>query len=199
MVRNMKVQILKKERLLDDFFKVDRADLIFEKFDGTLSPVVRRLNLERGQAVAVLIYLPDKEAFVLTRQFRYAVYEAGEEGWIEEIVAGVLDEESPEACARRECLEETGYELNRLEHITTIYVSPGITTERVHLFLGYSTAKQKIAEGGGVASENEDIQVIEWSREEAWHRLQNKTIEDGKTVLALQYFFLKELLQTSTK
>ncbi|MCD6376307.1 MAG: NUDIX hydrolase [Caldisericaceae bacterium] len=194
----MKVNIIKKERLLNDFFIVDSAELRFEKFDGSWSPVVRRLNLSRGQAVAVLIYLKDKDSFVLIRQFRFAVYEDGQPGWIDEIVAGVVDEESPEACARRECLEEAGYELEELEHIATIYTSPGITTEKVHLYLGSTDSSKKTADGGGVESENEDIQIVEWSREEALQKLLNKEIEDGKTILALQYFFLKEHLQKTS-
>lgn len=194
----MKVKIIKKERLLNDFFIVDSAELRFEKFDGSWSPVVRRLNLSRGQAVAVLIYLKDKDSFVLIRQFRFAVFEDGQPGWIDEIVAGVVDEESPEACARRECLEEAGYELEELEHIATIYTSPGITTEKVHLYLGSTDSSKKTADGGGVESENEDIQIVEWSREEALQKLLNKEIEDGKTILALQYFFLKEHLQKTS-
>jgi len=194
----MKVNIIKKERLLNDFFIVDSAELRFEKFDGSWSPVVRRLNLSRGQAVAVLIYLKDKDSFVLIRQFRFAVFEDGQPGWIDEIVAGVVDEESPEACARRECLEEAGYELEELEHIATIYTSPGITTEKVHLYLGSTDSSKKTADGGGVESENEDIQIVEWSREEALQKLLNKEIEDGKTILALQYFFLKEHLQKTS-
>lgn len=194
----MKVNIIKKERLLNDFFIVDSAELRFEKFDGSWSPVVRRLNLNRGQAVAVLIYLKDKDSFVLIRQFRFAVFEDGQSGWIDEIVAGVVDEESPEACARRECLEEAGYELEELEHIATIYTSPGITTEKVHLYLGSTDSSKKTADGGGVESENEDIQIVEWSRKEALQKLLNKEIEDGKTILTLQYFFLKEHLQKTS-
>ncbi|NOX89291.1 MAG: NUDIX domain-containing protein [Calditrichaeota bacterium] len=190
----MRVKILKKERLLDDFFKVDGAELIHEKFDGAWSPVVRRLNLERGEAVAVLIYLRDKDSFALIRQFRYAVYEAGEEGWIDEIVAGVLDDESPEECARRECIEEAGYEIDVLEPVATIFVSPGITTEKIHIYIGYCDQSHRKHKGGGLESENEDIRVIEWTREQALKKLMNKEVEDGKTVLALQYFFLKELM-----
>ena len=99
----MKVKILEKQRLLDDFFQVDAARLQFEKFDGTWSEPVRRLNLDRGEAVAVLVYLRDRDCFVLVRQFRYALFHKGEEAWLEEIVAGVLDDESPQECARREC------------------------------------------------------------------------------------------------
>ncbi len=194
----MKVKIIKKERLLNDFFIVDSAELRFEKFDGSWSPVVRRLNLNRGQAVAVLIYLKDKDSFVLIRQFRFAVFEDGQPGWIDEIVAGVVDEESPEACARRECLEEAGYELEEMEHIATIYTSPGITTEKVHLYLGITDSSKKTEDGGGVESENEDIQIVEWARKVALQKLLNKEIEDGKTILALQYFFLKEHLKETS-
>ena len=192
----MKVEILKRERLLDDFFIVDSAELKFEKFDGTFSPVVRRLNLNRGDAVAVLIYLKDRDSFILIRQFRFAVFEAGEEGWIDEIVAGVVDDESPEECAKRECLEEAGYKIEELENIATIYTSPGITTEKVHIYLGLTSSSQKVSPGGGVESENEDIQIVEWTREQALNKLLNQTVKDGKTVLALQYFFLKHCLET---
>ena len=193
----MRVKLLKKERLLNDFFKVDAAELQFEKFDGSWSVPVRRLNLERGEAVAVLIYLKDKDSFVLIRQFRFAVYEAGRDGWIEEIVAGVLDKEgeSPVECARRECIEEAGYAIEHFEPIGTIFVSPGITTERIHLFIGYCNSDDRKFAGGGLAAEHEDIQLVEWSRREALQKLLNNKIEDGKTVLALQHFFLKEYLK----
>lgn len=191
----MKVKIIDRECLLDDFFRVDAARLQYEKFDGTFSEPVRRLNLNRGEAVAVLIYLKDRDSFVLIRQFRFALYEAGREGWIDEIVAGVLDKkgESPQECAKREAIEEAGYEIKELEPIGTIFVSPGITTERVHLFIGYCTSEDKKFAGGGLDAEHEDIKIVEWDRETAKRKLMNKEIEDGKTVLALQHFFLGEL------
>jgi ADP-ribose pyrophosphatase len=192
----MRVKILKKERLLDDFFKVDAAELQFERFDGSWSARVRRLNLERGEAVAVLIYLRDRDSFIVIRQFRYAVFETGRDGWIDEIVAGVLDKEgeSPEECARRECIEEAGYEIQEMEPIGTIFVSPGITTERIHLFIGYCDSTDLKHPGGGLEAEHEDIQIIEWTREEAKKKILSHEIEDGKTILALQYFFLKDCL-----
>lgn len=190
----MKVRLIKKEYLLNDFFKVDAAELQYERFDGSWSPKVRRLNLERGEAVAVLIYLRDRDSFVVVRQFRYAVYATGQEGWIDEIVAGVLDKEgeSPEECARRECREEAGYEIREMKPIGKIFVSPGITTERVHLFIGYCDSTDRKYPGGGLEAEHEDIRLVEWTREEAKRKLTNHEIEDGKTILALQYFFLKE-------
>ena len=186
----MKVKVLTRERLLDDFFQVDSARVQFEKFGGGWSEPVRRLNLERGEAVAVLIYLKDKDAFVLVRQFRYAAFAAGQNGWIDEIVAGVLDEADPLQCARRECIEESGYEIDDFRPIALAFSSPGITTERVHLYTGFCNSKDKKHSGGGLDSEHEDIRIVELSRKQAWKRLQQKGFRDGKTILALEHFFL---------
>ena len=186
----MEVKIIKNERLLDDYFQVDSIDLQFEQFSGGLSRPVRRLNLDRGEAVAVLIYLRDTEKFILINQFRYAPYSVGQDGWVEEIVAGVLDEEDPLACAHRECIEESGYEINDFKHIASVFSSPGITSEFVHLYIGFCDSSDKKHEGGGLDSEHEDIKIIELSKEEARQRLQQRKINDGKTILALQHFFL---------
>ncbi len=187
----MNVKIIQRERLLNDFFQVDVATLQYEKFSGEWSEPVRRFNLERGEAVAVLIYLEDIDRFVIIRQFRYAAYERTGDGWIEEIVAGVIDEgESPLESARRECIEETGYEIDRFVHIASAFSSPGITTERVYIFIGYCTLADKNYTGGGLDEEHEDIQVVEISREEACRKLLNKEFVDGKTILALQHFFM---------
>ncbi|MEJ2052308.1 MAG: hypothetical protein P8X42_00190 [Calditrichaceae bacterium] len=71
----MKVRIISSKRVLDDFFQVDDVRLQHEKFSGSLTRPIRRLNLERGEAVAVLIYLRDKDylywsaSFVMRRTF----------------------------------------------------------------------------------------------------------------------------------
>ncbi len=132
----MKVKILERNRLLDDFFKIDVVKLKFKKFSGKWSNTVRRLNFERGESVGVLIYVRDKDVFVLVRQFRFSVYEAGEEGWLDEIAAGILDDPSPLTCAKRECIEETGYEISDFDEVGSIFVTPGASTERIHLFIG---------------------------------------------------------------
>lgn len=187
----MNVKIIKTERKLNDFFVVDKAYLQYEKFNGQFSETVFRFNLNRNEAAAVLIYLEDKDRLLLIRQFRYADYAKGAGGWIEEIVAGVMEEnETPLQCARRETIEETGYEINRFEHIASAYSTPGITTEFMHLYLGIGQSSDLKHRGGGLDEEHEDIQLFEISREEARERLKNKKIRDAKTILALQYFLL---------
>ncbi len=187
----MNVKMIKVERKLDDFFRVDKAYLQYEKFNGDFSETVFRFNLDRNEAAAVLIYLEDKDRLLLIKQFRYADYVKGRGGWIEEIVAGVMEEnETPLQCARRETIEETGYEIDRFEHIASAYSTPGITTELMHLFLGIARSDDLKHQGGGLDEEHEDIQILEISREEALERLRSKRIRDAKTILALQYFLL---------
>lgn len=184
----MKVEIQKKETLLDDYLKINVAELKIEKFNGDWSQIFRRLNLQRDEAVAVLIYLEDKDSFVLVRQFRFAVYETGADGWIDEIVAGVLEDNEPIECAKRECLEEAGYKIKRFKYLGCVFASPGITSERTHLYIGFCNTSDRVNEGGGVDFEHEDIQVLEISRKEVIKKLNNLEITDMKTVLVLQYF-----------
>ena len=105
-----KVIVRKERRLLDAFFKVDEAVLRHERRDGSLSPELSRLNLERGDGVAALLYRTDEDRVVLVRQFRYPAWLRDGPGWILEIVAGMLKEgEDPQEAMRREIHEETGY------------------------------------------------------------------------------------------
>ena len=189
----MQVKIKNKNRVFDKFFQIDEVDLQFEKFSGGFSEQVRRFNIVRPEAVAVLIYLRDTEKFVLISQFRYAPYSAGRDGWVEEIVAGLVDGEEPAECARRECIEESGYEIDEFEHILSVFSTPGITSEFVHLYVGFCNSTDKKHKGGGLDSEHEDIKIIELSKEEARQRLRDKKFNDGKTILALQHFFLNQI------
>ena len=144
------VQIEKKKRILDDFFKVDEVHLRYERFDGHMSPLVRRLNFERGDSVAVLIFNSKNQHILLVNQFKYPAYEKGP-GWITETVAGMLEKnENPESAARREVEEETGYKVLKLEHISTFYVSPGGSSERIILYYVEVDETNKITAGGAL-------------------------------------------------
>lgn len=189
----MKVKILKKKRLVEDFLSIDAVMLQHTKIDGEWSSPMRRLNINRGEASAVLIYLTDTDRFVMVNQFRYAVYENNEAGWIDEIVAGVFDDnDTAEECARREAIEETGYVIDHLKKIGKIYVSPGITNEQISIFIGLCKSSDKQFKGGGVSHENEDIRIIEYKKQQAFNMLDSGCFRDGKTVIALQYFRMNE-------
>jgi ADP-ribose pyrophosphatase len=182
----------RRARILDDFFKVDEAFVRFEQRDGKLSPTVRRLNFERGDSAAVIIFDASVKKVILVNQFKYPTAEKGP-GWITETAAGIIDPgETPEAAAHREVLEEVGYAASKLVHIATFYVSPGGSSERVSLFYARVETREKTGEGGGLAKENEDIETIEVDIDEAMTEVSSGIIVDAKTIIAI--LWLKDYL-----
>ncbi|MFT4664769.1 MAG: nudix-type nucleoside diphosphatase (YffH/AdpP family) [Polaribacter sp.] len=180
-----KVNIEKTNRILDDFFKVDEAFLQFEKMDGDMSETVRRLNFERGDGVAALVFNEDTDRIILVRQFRYATHLKGE-SWVIETVAGMKGaDEDPEEAIIREIEEEIGYANAQLTTINNFFVSPGGTSERIYLYYAVVSNMHKVSEGGGLASEAEDIQILEYHFEELMELMENEVITDAKTLIAL--------------
>lgn len=182
-----KVEIKRKQRVFNDFFKVDEVWVKYEKFDGSMTEPVRRLSFERGDAVAVLVYNPDRECVIMTSQFRYPSYHIGG-GWLTEVVAGILEpDEQPEDTVRREVQEEIGYRVNEIIPVHTFYTSPGGSSERVFLYYAEVKDSDRVSEGGGVATEHEDIQVVEYSLDQCWHGLEKGAFSDAKTIIALMW------------
>ena len=179
-------------------FSMEEAMVSHERFDGRMAPAVRRVHFSRGDSVGVLIYAVDTDEVVLVEQFRYPVYasypesERDGKGWILETVAGVKDARGPDV-ARREILEETGYALpGELEHLTTVYVSPGGTSERTELYLARVSKPEGICQHAGLESESEDIRPHVIPFGEALRMVAAGRIVDSKTVIAL--YMLKERL-----
>jgi len=186
-----RVIVFSRQRLLDGFFKVDRAEVSYERYDGTMSPVVTRLVLERGDSVAVLPYDRERGEVVLIQQFRYPAYVRDGDGWLWEIIAGAQEEgRSPEEVARAEALEEAGYRLDNLRHVATVYPSPGGTSERMHIFFATVSSQGRVGQGGGLAESGEDILVRTFRLEEALQMVEEGCIVDAKTIIALYYLAL---------
>ena len=185
-----------------ELFRVIRATLQYRRHDGRMSDPVTRINFERGDSVGVLLYDPQEDAVILVRQFRYPVYarlapherEGGSarRAWLLEIVAGVVDEDQTiKEVAHRELLEEAGYQVKgELQPIGIIYPSPGGTSERVYLFLGEVDCRQRAGEGGGIAAEGEDIQIVVLPFRQALDLAARGEICDAKTIIALQHLAL---------
>ncbi|MDP6776229.1 MAG: NUDIX hydrolase [Candidatus Latescibacteria bacterium] len=172
-------------------FRVDEAVLSHERFDGTMSPDLTRVNFERGDGVGVLLYASDSNEVVLVEQFRYPVYASlpegapGPRGWLVEIVAGIKDAEG-HVVAQRELLEETGYELSDpLERLTTVYASPGGSSERIELYLARVKQALGIRDRAGLPSESEDIRPVVIPLPVALEMAQDGRIQDAKTLIAL--------------
>jgi len=183
-----KVSIEKKRYLLNDFFKVEEAYLSFEQFDGHMSPVVRRLNLERGDSVSVLVFNQTTEKLILVSQFRYATYPKTD-GWTIEAIAGMVDAgETPEQAAKREVDEETGLSIDTFEHIATFYPSPGGSSERIFLYYSeVSGEKARYKETGGILSKGEDVKAVEITLPEALAKIKTGEIADAKTIIGVYW------------
>jgi nudix-type nucleoside diphosphatase (YffH/AdpP family) len=182
-----RVNVECRKLILDDFFKVEEVYLSYERFDGSMSPLVRRLNFERGDSVATLLHHKKRNSILLVNQFKYPSYDKGP-GWITEVVAGTIGpEENPEDAARREILEETGYRAEKLVHISTFYVSPGGSSERILLYYAEISGAGRSEKGGGLAEENEDITLIELPADEAFRQVEWGRIVDAKTILGLMW------------
>lgn len=189
----MKVKIHEKKLVYDGFFKMENATLQHEKYDGTFTPKIQRLNLIRGDAATSVVYHKEKDAIILAKQFRYSTYEKGP-GWLLELPAGMIAEtEKPIDCMKRELVEETGYKAKNLEQITAMYMSPGGCNEVMFYFYTEVAEADKIAKGGGAADEHEDIEIIELPVSEIKSLLSSEKIHDGKTMFGLLWFMQNKL------
>jgi len=133
-------------------------------------------------ASAVVPFLSDPDGddpqLLLIRQYRYAA-----ERYLYEIPAGRLDPgEAPEDCARRELREETGCEAARVEHMFSMYTTPGFTDERIHLFLAVGLTR---GENAREADEFIELETMPLSR--ALSLVERGEIQDAKTALGLLY------------
>jgi nudix-type nucleoside diphosphatase (YffH/AdpP family) len=181
----MRVEIRSQRRLFDDFFKIDEAHLEYERFDGSMSENVRRLVFNRGDSVAAVILDRSTDRLILTNQFRYPTYEKGP-GWLIELVAGSFTpDESPELAIKREIHEELGYRVKSVEHVSTFYVSPGGTSERIVLYYAEVTDDLREGPGGGVATEGEDIELVTMRLDDALARIGSGGIVDAKTIVGI--------------
>lgn len=167
------MNIKNRELVYDGFMKL--YEVTAELDDGR---TVTREVMERGNAVAALVFDTKRRKYIFVKQFR-----PGPACVFTEIVAGTMDKdgESSEDCVRREIEEETGYKTDSLFHITSCYFSPGSSTEKVHIF--YAEVSEKSGEGGG--EEEEGIEIVELDEDE----LKKTDFEDSKTYISIQWLF----------
>ncbi len=154
---------------------------------------VRRHQIDdHGSAVCVLPYDPARKVAVLVRQVRPNVLFAGGDPNLLEVPGGIIESDDVEACGRRELLEEAGIEAEKLEHLVTVWATPGVSTEAIHLYTAPFTPASRVSKGGGVAAEGENIAVLELPLSELARMADSGELPDLKTFAAVQTLRLRK-------
>ena len=186
-MKNPTIKLQKTELLSNNHYVLSKVTFDYQKKDDSWISHKREVY-DRGNGAAILLYNLKQKTVLLTRQFRLPTYLNGNEsGMMIEVCAGLLDQDSPEQCIIRETEEETGYRISKVKKIMETYTCPGAVTEILHLFIGEYDETMRISEGGGLESEQENIDVIEMLFDDAYHLIDTGEINDAKTVILLQY------------
>lgn len=160
--------------------------------------VIKREIEHHGDAIAVLPYDPQRKIAILVRQLRAPVLLAARQQDLLEVIAGMIDDDGAENSARRESLEEAGLRLGAVEHAGRMWTSPGVSTERMDLYLAAYADTDRIGDGGGLAEDHENITVVEMSLDELARAADAGTLADMKLFALVQTLRLRrpELFHT---
>ncbi|CAM3067265.1 GDP-mannose pyrophosphatase NudK [Klebsiella spallanzanii] len=186
---SLNINVIKDKILSKNWFVLRNMTYELTRSDGSVVRHKREVY-DRGNGATIMLYNRRKQSVVLVRQFRVATWVNGnEDGMLIETCAGLLDNDEPEACVRKEAIEETGFEVGEVRKLFELYMSPGGVTELIHFFIAEYSDAQRANDGGGV--DDEEIEVLELPFNKALEMMANGEIRDGKAVILLQY------LQTS--
>jgi GDP-mannose pyrophosphatase NudK len=193
-MQDTKVHIEKTEILSDNWYTLKKVTFSLLKKDGTTEQQSREAY-DRGNGAVILLYNKNSNQVILTKQFRLPTFINGNPtGMMIEACAGLLDNDNPEDCIRRETEEETGYKISHIEKIFEAYMSPGSVTEILHFFIAEYSDEMKMTDGGGLEDEGENIEVMEILFDDALKMIDSGEIKDAKTIMLLQYLRLKNVL-----
>tara|TARA_R110000824_G_scaffold50061_1_gene140148 strand:+ start:183 stop:806 length:624 start_codon:yes stop_codon:yes gene_type:complete len=184
------VTIEKRETVFEGFFRMDKLWLTHPRFDGRSMPQFTRELFIRGDATCVLPYDPSRDEIVLLEQFRLGALGRDQSPWLLELVAGMNEDGEPnEDVAQREGQEEAGLSFSKLEKICEYLVSPGGSTEMIHLYYGRVNTESA---GGlfGLEHEHEDIRAHVVSVDEAIAMVSDGRINNAAAIIAIQWLQL---------
>lgn len=185
-----RVRLISRTTLWKGFVHLERLTLEQTMRNGDIVKLDREVH-DHGKAAAVLLYDSKADSVILVRQFRPGAFFNGDPAFMLEIPAGLVDDnEEAITAAGREAQEETGYQVKSIRHVLDMYGSPGALTEKVALFFAEIDLTDRLSEGGGLAEEHEDIEVLTFSLANAYALLGTGKITDAKTVIMLQWAML---------
>ena len=182
-----RVRIVEERLLSDDWYVLKKTTFEYRCRDGRWQRQSRE-TYDRGNGAALLLFNVERTTVVLIRQFRFPTFVNGcTDGLLIEACAGLLDGEDAHTCIRREVEEETGFRVRSPRKILEAYMSPGSVTEKLHFFVAEYESQDRVSAGGGDAAEAEDIEVMELPLSSALQMISTGAIQDGKTIMLLQY------------
>ncbi len=184
------VRIRGRATLSDGWFKLEK--IVFEQTrrDGSHQALDREVY-HNGPGAAVLPVDRSRNTVLLVRQFRITACVNGDSAMLVELCAGMVDTgDDPAATVRKEAEQEMGIRLHALRKVFELYMSPGASAEKLHLFIAEYGLDDRIGRGGGLRGEGEEIELLELPLARAWEMVMAKEIVDAKTVLLLQHLRL---------
>ena len=181
-----RVRIHGVQTLSHDWYLLQKTTFDYLRRDGQWQTQTRE-TYDRGDGATILLYNKVKRTVILIRQFRFPTYREGHDGFLIESAAGLLEEASAEQRIRAEVEEETGYRVGQVQKIFQAFMSPGSVTERLHFFVAEYDPASRVGDGGGLAHEGEDIDVLELPLAQALRMVADGRICDGKTIMLLQH------------
>lgn len=188
------IKILNTDILSNNWYILKKVTYEVTESDGSTS-IQNREAYDRGNGATILLYNKAQASVILTRQFRLPTYINGNpDGMLIECCAGLLDKDNPEDCIRKETEEETGYKITDVKKVFEAYMSPGSVTEILYFFVAEYAKEMKVSDGGGLAHENENIEVLEMPFSDALQMVKTGEIKDAKTIMLLQYAQIDNLL-----
>jgi nudix-type nucleoside diphosphatase (YffH/AdpP family) len=188
-----RIRINKVETLSDNWYVLKKTTFDYRRKDGTWQTQSRE-TYDRGNGATILLYNRARHSVILTRQFRYPAYVNNHSGVLIEACAGLLDENNPEDCIKRETEEETGYTLDHVTRVLEAFMSPGSVTEKLFFFIAEYSDENKRGSGGGLEGDGEDIDVLELDFDEALRMIQTGEIMDAKTIMLLYHVRMQGLM-----
>ena len=154
---------------------------------------LKREVADHGHGAAILPIDQKRGTCLLVKQWRAGAAFNGDEGFLIEACAGLLDADDPVGCARREAFEELGTHVHEIRHVCDAYSSPGAFSEKISLFVGHYKPQDRVNAGGGLLEEGEDIEVLEMPIDQAYDMIATGGITDAKTIILLQHVKLHNL------
>lgn len=183
-------RITKTEIMAKGWSSLSRLTVEAEMRNGHKTTLLREVA-DHGDGASILAVDYDRGTCLLVRQWRAGVAFTGQDGFLIEACAGLLDADNPQECVRREALEELGTHVHNIRHLCDCFSSPGAVSEKISLFIGEYAEIDRVSAGGGLLEEGEDIEVLELPINQAYDMIASSEITDAKTIILLQHVKLQ--------